>query len=66
MDKRHGLVLVAIWDFQSGKTDIIWRYFAAHANKLQKDGYLEPIPKLSLYIRSCKSEQTRQITTNYD
>jgi translation initiation factor 1A len=35
--------LVAPWDFQSDKADIIWRYIAAHADKLQKDGYLNGI-----------------------
>ncbi|HET7392036.1 MAG TPA: hypothetical protein VFJ51_14555 [Nitrososphaeraceae archaeon] len=38
--RDNDLVLVAPWDFQSDKADIIWRYFAAHADKLQKDGYL--------------------------
>lgn len=67
VDKRHDLVLVAIWDFQSSKADIIWRcIIAAHVDKLQKEGCLESNPKLSLYVRSCKSEQIRQMTTNYD
>jgi translation initiation factor 1A len=38
--RDNDLVLVAPWDFQSDKADIIWRYIAAHADKLQKDGYL--------------------------
>jgi translation initiation factor 1A len=40
VDKRHDLVLVAIWDVQSDKADIIWRYIAAQADKRQKEGYL--------------------------
>jgi len=38
--RDNDLVLVAPWDFQSGKADIIWRYIAAHADKLGQDGYL--------------------------
>ena len=64
--RDNDLVLVAPWDFQSDKADIIWRYIAAHADKLQKEGYLESNPKLSLYVRSCRSEQIRQMNTNYD
>ena len=29
MDTDHDLVLIAPWDFQSDKADIIWRYIAA-------------------------------------
>ncbi|HZA07006.1 MAG TPA: translation initiation factor eIF-1A, partial [Nitrososphaeraceae archaeon] len=29
--RDNDLVLVAPWDFQSDKADIIWRYIAAHA-----------------------------------
>ena len=34
------LVLVAPWDFQSDKADIIWRYISAHAAKMKQDGLL--------------------------
>lgn len=39
--RDHDLVLIAPWDFQSDKADIIWRYIAAHADKLEQDGYLD-------------------------
>jgi translation initiation factor 1A len=38
--RDNDLVLVAPWDFQSDKADIIWRYIAAHADRLGQDGYL--------------------------
>jgi translation initiation factor 1A len=38
--RDNDLVLVAPWDFQSNKADIIWRYITAHQDKLQHDGYL--------------------------
>jgi translation initiation factor 1A len=41
--RDNDLVLVAPWDFQSDKADIVWRYIAAHADKLEKDGYLNGI-----------------------
>ena len=41
--RDHDLVLVAPWDFQSDKADIIWRYIAAHAERLEQDGYLNGI-----------------------
>lgn len=34
------LVLIAPWDFQSEKADIIWRYISAHAEKIKQDGHL--------------------------
>jgi translation initiation factor 1A len=34
------LVLVAPWDFQSDKADIIWRYISAHAAKMKQEGLL--------------------------
>jgi translation initiation factor 1A len=49
--RDNDLVLIAIWDFQSGKADIIWRYIVSQADKRQKEGYLESNPKLSLYIK---------------
>jgi translation initiation factor 1A len=38
--RDNDLVLVAPWDFQSDKADIVWRYIAAHADKLAQEGYL--------------------------
>ena len=38
--RDNDLVLIAPWDFQSGKADIIWRYIAAHADKLSHEGHL--------------------------
>ncbi|WP_337861556.1 translation initiation factor eIF-1A [Nitrososphaera sp.] len=38
--RDNDLVLVAPWDFQSDKADIIWRYISAHAEKLKADGKL--------------------------
>ena len=38
--RENDLVLVAPWDFQPDRADIIWRYIAAHADKLEQDGYL--------------------------
>ncbi len=38
--RDNDLVLIAPWDFQSDKADILWRYIAAHAEKLKQDGYL--------------------------
>jgi translation initiation factor 1A len=38
--RDNDLVLIAPWDFQSDKADIVWRYIAAHADKLEQDGYL--------------------------
>jgi translation initiation factor 1A len=35
--RENDLVLVAPWDFQSDKADIIWRYTAAHAEKLEQE-----------------------------
>lgn len=36
----NDIVLVAPWDFRSDKADIVWRYIAAHADKLQQDGLI--------------------------
>lgn len=41
--REHDVVLIAPWDFQTEKADIVWRYISAHAEKLQKDGFLEGI-----------------------
>jgi translation initiation factor 1A len=39
----HDLVSVSPLDFQSEKADIIRRYIAAHAERLDQDGYLNGI-----------------------
>jgi translation initiation factor 1A len=39
--RDNDLVLIAPWDFQSDKADIIWRYIAAHAFRLEQDGLLQ-------------------------
>ena len=39
--RENDLVLVAPWDFQSDRADIVlWKYIASHADKLEQDGYL--------------------------
>lgn len=39
---REGdIVLVAPWDFDNRKADIIWRYIQAHAEWLDTNGYLK-------------------------
>lgn len=45
--RDNDLVLVAPWDFQSGKADIIWRYINAHQDKLRDDGYLTNLSQLN-------------------
>jgi len=39
--RDNDLVLIAPWDFQSDRADIIWRYISAHAEKIKADGHLE-------------------------
>jgi translation initiation factor 1A len=34
--RDNDLVLVAPWDFQSDRADIIWRYISAHAEKIKQ------------------------------
>lgn len=41
--RDNDVVLVAPWDFQSSKADVVWRYIRAHAEKLQQDGYLNNV-----------------------
>ena len=41
--REHDIVLIAPWDFQSEKADIVWRYISAHAAKLETDGLLKGI-----------------------
>ncbi len=41
---REGdIVLVAPWDFDNRKADIIWRYISAHAQWLDANGYLRNV-----------------------
>ena len=41
---REGdIVLVAPWDFDNRKADILWRYIRAHAEWLEANGYLKTI-----------------------
>ena len=41
---REGdIVLVAPWDFDNRKADIIWRYIQAHAEWLENNGYLKTL-----------------------
>jgi len=41
---REGdIVLVAPWDFDNRKADILWRYIKAHADWLQTNGYLKNV-----------------------
>ncbi len=39
--RDNDLVLIAPWDFKSDRADIIWRYIAAHAEKMKADGLLQ-------------------------
>jgi len=43
--RENDLVLLAPWDFQSDKADIIWRYIAAHADKLEQEVNLKGLNK---------------------
>ncbi len=41
---REGdIVLVAPWDFDNRKADIVWRYIQAHAEWLDTNGYLKNV-----------------------
>ena len=41
---REGdVVLVAPWDFDNSKADILWRYIRAHMEWLEANGYLKGI-----------------------
>ncbi len=37
------IVLVAPWDFDNRKADILWRYIKAHAEWLEQNGYLKTV-----------------------
>ena len=43
--RDNDLVLVAPWDFQSDKADIVWRYISANADKLEQEGHLLGLQK---------------------
>ena len=43
--RDNDLVLVAPWDFQSDKADIVWRYISAHADKLEQEGHIVGLQK---------------------
>jgi translation initiation factor 1A len=45
--RDNDLVLVAPWDFKSDRADIVWRYIAAHADKLEQDGYLTNLGQIN-------------------
>ena len=38
--RENDIVLVRPWDFKPDRADIIWRYIASNAEKLEQDGYL--------------------------
>ncbi|QQG48775.1 MAG: translation initiation factor eIF-1A [archaeon] len=41
---REGdIVLIAPWDFDNRKADILWRYIKAHAEWLNTNGYLKNV-----------------------
>ena len=52
--RDNDLVLIAPWDFQSNKADIVWRYIAAHADKLEQDGYLADLRQYTEIGRKTK------------
>ena len=39
--RENDVVLVAPWEFDDRKADILWRYIAAHAEWLETNGYLK-------------------------
>jgi len=41
--RENDIVLVAPWDFDNRKADILWRYIRAHADWLETNGYLKNI-----------------------
>jgi len=40
--RENDLVLVAPWDFDDGKADVLWRYIKAHEEYLVQNNYLPP------------------------
>ena len=41
--REEDIVLVAPWDFDSRKADILWRYIRAHADWLDANKYLKAV-----------------------
>jgi translation initiation factor 1A len=41
--REKDIVLVAPWDFDSRKADILWRYIRAHADWLEANNYLKAV-----------------------
>ena len=41
--RENDIVLVAPWDFDHRKADILWRYIKAHAEWLEQNGYLKTV-----------------------
>jgi translation initiation factor 1A len=39
--RERDIVLVAPWDFDNKRADILWRYIKDHADWLQNNGYLD-------------------------
>lgn len=40
--KDNDVVLLAPWDFDNNRADIVWRYIRAHADWLETNKYLPP------------------------
>ncbi len=40
--REHDIVLVAPWDFDDDKADVLWRYIKAHEEWLAAHNYLPP------------------------
>ena len=40
--RENDLVLVAPWDFDDGKADVLWRYIKGHEELLVQKNYLPP------------------------
>jgi translation initiation factor 1A len=38
--RENDTVLIAPWDFKNERADILWRYIRAHADWLEKNGYI--------------------------
>jgi translation initiation factor 1A len=38
--REHDIVLVAPWDFDDDRADVLWRYIKAHEEYLAKNNYL--------------------------
>ncbi len=40
--REHDIVLVAPWDFDDDRADVLWRYIKAHEEWLAANNYLPP------------------------